>query len=73
MTIFSTGVISAACKENNLVSSKAGALIVLKSLLSRPIDVDLIAETDGSIDAFETIVEAETVRAAGKIEVEADD
>jgi len=66
-------VISAACKENNLVSSKAGALIVLKSLLSRPIDVDLIAETDGSIDAFETIVEAETVRAAGKIEVEADD
>ena len=65
------GVDSPTCKEGNLVSSKAGALIILKALLNLPIDVDLLHQEPGIVsDAFETVVEATSVRVAEGVEVE---
>ncbi|KAI0709033.1 P-loop containing nucleoside triphosphate hydrolase protein [Earliella scabrosa] len=62
---------SPTCKEGNLVSSKAGALIILKALLNLPIDVDLLHQEPGIVnDAFETVVEATSVRVAEGVEVE---
>ncbi|KAH9946253.1 P-loop containing nucleoside triphosphate hydrolase protein [Epithele typhae] len=61
---------SPSCKEGNAVSSKAGALIVLKALLNRPIDVDLLAHAADSNDAYETVVEAIQVRTAEGVAVE---
>ncbi|TFY60627.1 hypothetical protein EVJ58_g5017 [Rhodofomes roseus] len=62
---------SPTCKEGNLVSSKTGALVVLKAILGRPIDVDLIPEYPEPIAATQdTIIPAVTVRAAEDIEVE---
>ncbi|KAI0747965.1 P-loop containing nucleoside triphosphate hydrolase protein [Daedaleopsis nitida] len=64
-------VVSPSCKEGNLVSSKAGALIVLKALLGLPVDVDLLQPHDGMVsDAFDTVVEATSVRVAEGVEVE---
>ncbi|CDO70744.1 hypothetical protein BN946_scf184798.g59 [Trametes cinnabarina] len=62
---------SPSCKEGNVVASKAGALIVLKALLARPIDVDLLRnEPDENLDVYDTVVEATTVRTAEGVEVE---
>ncbi|KAI0736617.1 P-loop containing nucleoside triphosphate hydrolase protein [Fomitopsis betulina] len=59
------------CKEGNLVASKTGALVVLKAILGRPIDVDLIPEDPEMIAASQdTVVPAEAVRAAVGVEVE---
>ncbi|CAL1704265.1 unnamed protein product [Somion occarium] len=62
-------IISPACRENNLVKSKTGALIILSAILGRPVDVDLLSGYS-EIDAFNTIVEAPTVRVAQGVEVE---
>lgn len=65
------GIDSPSCKEGNLVSSKTGALIVLKAILGRPIDVDLIPEYPPANNSLhDTIIEAIAVRAAEGIEVE---
>ena len=65
------GVVSPSCKEGNVVSSKVGALIVLKSLLARPIDVDLLEqEPNVSQTMHDTVVEATSVRVAEGVEVE---
>ncbi len=65
------GVDSPSCKEGNLVSSKPGALIILKALLGLPIDVDLLQQEPGMVsDAFDTVVEATSVRVAEGVEVE---
>ncbi|KAI0664969.1 P-loop containing nucleoside triphosphate hydrolase protein [Cubamyces menziesii] len=62
---------SPSCKEGNVVASKAGALIVLKALLGRPIDVELLQhEPSDEVDMFDTVVEATSVRAAEGVEVE---
>ncbi|KAI0336366.1 DEAD/H helicase [Cubamyces sp. BRFM 1775] len=62
---------SPSCKEGNVVASKAGALIVLKALLGRPIDVDLLQhEPSDTVDVYDTVVEATSVRAAEGVEVE---
>ncbi|RPD79912.1 P-loop containing nucleoside triphosphate hydrolase protein [Lentinus tigrinus ALCF2SS1-7] len=62
---------SPSCKEGNLVSSKMGALIILKALLGLPIDVDLIRQQSDTVsDAFNTVVEATSVRVAEGVEVE---
>ncbi|TFK81693.1 DEAD/H helicase [Polyporus arcularius HHB13444] len=62
---------SPSCKEGNLVSSKPGALIILKALLGLPIDVDLLQQEPGMVsDAFDTVVEATSVRVAEGVEVE---
>ncbi|OBZ75158.1 putative ATP-dependent helicase HRQ1 [Grifola frondosa] len=62
---------SPSCKEGNLVSSKVGALIILKALLGRPIDVDLISDHTPAADGvYNTIVEATSVRVIEGVEVE---
>ncbi|KAI0928397.1 hypothetical protein AcW1_005652 [Taiwanofungus camphoratus] len=62
---------SASCKEGNLVSSKTGALIVLKAILGRPIDVDLIPEYPATFTgSHNTIVEAPAVRVAEGVQLE---
>ena len=53
------------------MASKAGALIVLKALLGRPIDVELLQhEPSDEVDMFDTVVEATSVRTAEGVEVE---
>ncbi|TFK54805.1 P-loop containing nucleoside triphosphate hydrolase protein [Heliocybe sulcata] len=60
-----------SCKEGNVVSSKLGALLILKSILKIPIDADLISDHYGDPDeAHQTIVEASQVRAVDGVEVE---
>lgn len=62
---------SLSCKEGNLVSSKTGALIVLKAILGHPIDVDLIPEYPPEISNLpSTVVQAPAVRTAPGVEVE---
>ncbi|KAG6854962.1 hypothetical protein C0991_009785 [Blastosporella zonata] len=61
---------SPACKEGNLVCSKLGAYIVLKCLLGLDVDPDSIPAQGDDVQDLETIVEAETVRAVGGIQVE---
>ncbi|KAI1787885.1 P-loop containing nucleoside triphosphate hydrolase protein [Ganoderma leucocontextum] len=64
-------VVSPSCKEGNLVSSKAGALVILKALLGRPIDIDLLErEPDHTQEVHVTVVEATSVRVAEGVEVE---
>jgi len=68
----SSCVNSPSCKEGNVVSSKLGALLILKSVLKIPIDADLISDYYGDPDrAHQTIVEASHVRAVNGVEVEA--
>ncbi len=64
-----TGIVSTRCKENNLVASKRGALIVLKALLGKPIDVDLLEPAEKALP-YDTVVPADTVRAVEGVEVE---
>ncbi|EJF65709.1 P-loop containing nucleoside triphosphate hydrolase protein [Dichomitus squalens LYAD-421 SS1] len=64
-------VVSSSCKEGNVVSSKVGALIVLKALLGQPIDVDLLEEgLEENQAIYDTVVEATSVRLAEGVEVE---
>ncbi|EKM55638.1 uncharacterized protein PHACADRAFT_256401 [Phanerochaete carnosa HHB-10118-sp] len=62
-------VVSPACRENNLVSSKRGALIVLKAILGRPIDEHLLTGP-GNPEIHETVVAAKPVRATEGVQVE---
>ena len=62
------GVISANCRENNLVTSKPGGLIVLKSLLGKPIDTDLLVPSDK--DAHTTVIAAQPVKAIEGVQLE---
>ena len=65
------GIVSPSCKEGNLVSSKAGALIILKALLGLPVDIDLLESQPGTVrEAFDTVVEATSVRVAEGVEIE---
>ncbi|THH32983.1 hypothetical protein EUX98_g1174 [Antrodiella citrinella] len=66
-------VISASCRENNAVSHKAGALIILNSLAGISVDVDLLPLHERSqVVAFGTIVDAPIVQVAAGVEVEKD-
>lgn len=60
------------CSEGNIVSSKIGAALVLKSLLDIEIDPDTVPNY-GELDLPETIVVAETVRNATGVKVELED
>lgn len=57
------------CSEGNIVSSKIGASLVLKSLLDIEIDPDTVPNF-GELDLPETIVVAEPVRNANGVKVE---
>lgn len=63
------GIVSPACRENNLVKNKIGAQIILTAILNRPIDVDLL-EYCSELEAHNTIVEAPPVDVAAGVEVE---
>ena len=62
------GITSAFCKEQNLVSSKIGARIVIRGILGLPIDVEAIPEGDSN--GIDTIVEARPVRVVDGVEIE---
>ena len=62
------GIVSAHCRENNLVRSKPGALIILKALLGKPVDIDLLVPSDK--DHVETVVAASPVKAAEGVQTE---
>ena len=71
-TYFPPGVISPSCRENNTVSNKVGAAIILKSLAGLPIDVDLLVPQELRTAPFATIVEAPVVQVAEGVELEKD-
>ncbi|KAI6129159.1 P-loop containing nucleoside triphosphate hydrolase protein [Pisolithus thermaeus] len=64
-------ILSPACREHNTISSKIGALVVLRGLLNLEIDVDGIPTQINEFDAADTIVEADFVRPIDGVEVEA--
>ncbi|KAG9125889.1 hypothetical protein FRC07_005747 [Ceratobasidium sp. 392] len=57
------------CSQGNIVCSKIGASLILKSLLDIEIDVDTVPNF-GVSDVPDTIVEAEPVRQASGVKVE---
>ncbi|KIJ17065.1 hypothetical protein PAXINDRAFT_111778 [Paxillus involutus ATCC 200175] len=61
---------SPRCKEGNTVSSKSGALIVLRSLLNLEINPASIPDGLREVAGFNTIVEAGYVRPVDGVEVE---
>lgn len=66
----SLGIHSAKCKEENKVSSKLGALLVIRGLLGLEINPDSIPEGVDEETGFDTIVEADYVRPVDGVEVE---
>lgn len=64
-------ILSPACREHNTISSKIGALVVLRGLLNLEIDVDSIPTQVNEFDVADTIVEADFVRPISGVEVEA--
>ncbi|KIK92020.1 hypothetical protein PAXRUDRAFT_13476 [Paxillus rubicundulus Ve08.2h10] len=61
---------SPRCKEGNTISSKLGALIILRSLLNLEINPDSIPDGLCEVAGFNTIVEAGYVRPVDGAEVE---
>ncbi|KAF8556873.1 P-loop containing nucleoside triphosphate hydrolase protein [Imleria badia] len=61
---------SATCREENKVSSKLGALLVLRGFLDLEINAESIPERVDEETGFDTIVEADYVRAVDGVEVE---
>lgn len=59
------GILSPLCKEGNSVSSKAGALVILKAILDEPIDPDSIPyETDErTLKGHDSIISASPLHA----------
>ena len=53
------------------MSSKAGALVILKGLLGRPIDMELLEqEPEQSQQVHDTVIEETSVQIAEGVEVE---
>lgn len=65
-----SGIHSATCREENKVSSKLGALLVLRGLLNLEINPESIPKRMDEETGFDTIVEADYVRAVDGVEVE---
>ena len=67
------GVDSLGCKEHNSVRSRAGALVVLRDILSLPIDpatLPALETATGDPDQHQTIVEAPSVGRTQGIKIE---
>lgn len=64
------GIHSATCREENKVSSKVGALLILRGILDLEINAESIPERVDEETGFDTIVEADYVRAVDGVEVE---
>jgi len=52
----SVGITSSVCKEGNIVSSKIGAGVILKSFLNMEIDVDNLPEGNEEGISIETVI-----------------
>ncbi|KAF8126549.1 DEAD H helicase [Boletus edulis] len=63
-------IYSTKCREENKVSSKLGALLVLRGLLNLENNPESIPERVDEETGFDTIVEADYVRAVDGVEVE---
>lgn len=64
------GIHSTTCKQGNEVSNKLGCHLILRSILGMDIDPDSIPDQDEMFEVYNTIVEAEQVRAVDGVEVE---
>lgn len=64
-------ILSPTCREHNTISSKIGALVILRGLLNLEIDVDSIPRQENELDGADTIVKADFVRPIDGVEVEA--
>jgi DEAD/DEAH box helicase domain-containing protein len=51
------------------VSSKRGALIIIKAILGRPIDVDLLSGP-GEPEIYETVIAASPVKTTEGVQIE---
>jgi DEAD/DEAH box helicase domain-containing protein len=61
-------ITSPICKEGNIVTSKIGAFVILKSLLNLDIDISILPEGDEKGTHIETVVPVtEQVREADEI------
>jgi DEAD/DEAH box helicase domain-containing protein len=65
-----SGVQSGLCREDNQVSSKFGAHLILRSMLGFDVDPDTIPQQHERIGAFQTVVEATYIRPVDGTEVE---
>lgn len=65
------GIQITQCKESNAVSSKSGAVIILRGVLGRSVLPEDILEADEPIIA-ETVIAATHVKATGDVVVEPD-
>ena len=73
LTCLLPGIISSSCKEFNKVRSKVGALIILRDILGKPIDInDLPDFVRNDTDAHQSIVEAPSVGRVQGVKVEPD-
>lgn len=66
----SAGIFAPGCRENNVVSSKIGALVILRGLLNLDIDLTSIPTQLEESDGFDTIIDADYVRPIGNVTVE---
>jgi DEAD/DEAH box helicase domain-containing protein len=51
-----SGIVSPVCKEGNIVTSKVGAGVILKTLLNMDIDVEMLPDGDEKGISIETVV-----------------
>ncbi|KIJ60621.1 hypothetical protein HYDPIDRAFT_32044 [Hydnomerulius pinastri MD-312] len=61
---------SPGCREENKVSSKIGALIILRGLLNLEINPDSIPDQVDEATGFDTIIEADYIRPVDGVKVE---
>ncbi|KAH7889934.1 DEAD H helicase [Phlebopus sp. FC_14] len=61
---------SANCKEENKVASKIGALVILRGILNLEVNPDSIPAATDEATGFDTIVDADYVRAVDGVEIE---
>jgi hypothetical protein len=51
-----SGIVSPVCKEGNIVTSKVGAGVILKTLLNMDIDLEMLPDGDEKGISIETVV-----------------
>lgn len=66
--LMSLGIISPVCSEGNIVASKIGAAIILKSLLNIELDVDRLPDGEERGIGIETVIPvSEQVKEADEV------
>ncbi|ODQ51507.1 P-loop containing nucleoside triphosphate hydrolase protein [Saitoella complicata NRRL Y-17804] len=62
--------ISSQCRGANIITSKAGAGVILKKILGRKVDIDTLPEGDVMEHTIETVVESDRIPSARNVVVE---